>query len=57
MISAEVKFYIEFDEDNMPSSYTDSEYLEEVIREALEDSMYDVGASLCGKIRVEVEGL
>ena len=57
MISAEVKFYIEFDEDSMPSSYTDVEYLTEVVAEAVEDSMYDVGASHCGKIKVEVDGL
>ena len=57
MISAEVKFYIEFDEESMPSSYTDVEYLTEVITEAVEDSMYDVGASHCGKIKIEVDGL
>lgn len=57
MISADVKFYIEFDEDDMPSSYTDTEYLTEVITEAVEDAMYDVGANLCGKIKVEVDGL
>jgi DNA-binding protein YbaB len=57
VISADVKFYIEFDEDSMPSSYTDVDYLTEVITEAVEDAMYDVGANLCGRIKVEVDGL
>jgi len=57
VISADVKFYIEFDEDSMPSAYTDSEYLTEVISESIEDAMYDMGASLIGKIKVEVDGL
>lgn len=57
MISVEVKFYIEFDENNMPSSYTDSDYLKEVIQESVEDAMYDVGASMCGAIKIEVDKL
>jgi hypothetical protein len=57
VITADVKFYIEFEEDSMPSSYTDVDYLTEVITEAVEDAMYDVGANLCGRIKVEVDGL
>jgi hypothetical protein len=55
VISVEVKFYIEFDENNMPSSYSDSEYLKEVIHESIEDAMYDVGASMCSSVKIEVD--
>jgi hypothetical protein len=55
MVTAEVKFYVEFDEDNMPSSYTNTEYLIEVIQEAVTDAMYDVGADLVNVPRVELD--
>ena len=55
MVTAEVKFYVEFHEDSMPSSYTNADYLSEVIQEAVTDAMYDVGASLIGNTRVEID--
>lgn len=55
MVTAEVKFYVEFDEDNMPSAYTNTEYLIEVIQEAVADAMYDINADLVGTTKVEID--
>lgn len=55
MVTAEVKFYVEFKEDRMPSSYTNTDYLIEVIQEAVTDAMYDIGADLVNAPRVELD--
>lgn len=55
MVIAEVKFYVEFDEDNMPTAYTNTEYLIEVIQEAVTDAMYDINADLVGATKVEID--
>ena len=55
MITAEVKFAVEFDEDNIPSSYTNIEHLTEIIQEAVEDAMFDIGADVSGVPRVEID--
>jgi hypothetical protein len=55
MVTAEVKFYVEFDEDTMPSAYTNTDYLTEVIQEAVTDAMYDIGAGLTNVPRVEID--
>jgi hypothetical protein len=55
MITAEVKFVVEFNEDTMPSSYTDPMYLTEVIQEAISDAMYDIGADLASVAKVEID--
>ena len=44
-ISARIDFEVLFDRDTMPSSYSNLSYLEEVIREAVEDAMNDIGCS------------
>ena len=44
-ISALIDFEVSFDKDTMPSSYSNLSYLEEVIREAVEDAMNDIGCS------------
>jgi|DEB0MinimDraft_3_1074331.scaffolds.fasta_scaffold99754_2 hypothetical protein len=38
-----VDFKVEFNVDEMPSSYSNPEYLEEVVKEAVEDAMNDIG--------------
>jgi|APGre2960657373_1045057.scaffolds.fasta_scaffold09949_3 hypothetical protein len=43
--------------DDMPSSYIDPKYLEEVVQEAIKDAMYDMGCEQVEYIRVEIEGL
>lgn len=55
MITAEVKFFVEFDEDSMPSAYTSTDYLTEVIQEAVTDAMYDIGADLASVPKVEID--
>ncbi len=55
MVTAEVKFFVEFDEDNMPSAYTNTDYLIEVIQEAVSDAMYDINADLVGATKVEID--
>jgi hypothetical protein len=55
MITAEVKFVVEFNEDTMPSSYTDPMYLTEVIQEAISDAMYDIGADIASVAKVEID--
>lgn len=56
-VFVEVSFDVAFDPDDMPDTYTDPGYLEEVIKETLEDAMYDVGAQKVEKINIEIEGL
>lgn len=56
-VTVEVSFDTFFDTEEMPTSYTDPEYLEEVIKEAVEDAMNDLGAEDTKKIYVSVEGL
>lgn len=55
MIIVEVKFVVEFNEDRMPSPYTDHMYLTEVIQEAISDAMYDIGADLASVPKVEID--
>lgn len=45
-----VDFKVSFDTDEMPSSYSNPEYLQDVVTEAVEDAMNDIGS-------VEVEDL
>lgn len=56
-VSVEVSFDTFFDTEEMPTSYTDPDFLEEVIKEAVEDAMNDLGAEDTKAIRVSVEGL
>jgi hypothetical protein len=55
MVTAAVKFYVEFDENNMPTAYTNTDYLIEVIQEAVTDAMYDINADLVGTTKVEID--
>jgi hypothetical protein len=41
----------------MPTTYSEPEYLQEVITEAIQDAMYDLGAEKVNYVRVEVDGL
>lgn len=54
-ISALVDFEVTFDKDSMPSSYTNISYLEEVVREAVEDAMNDIGCSEITSLNVWIE--
>jgi hypothetical protein len=54
-ISALVDFEVTFDKDSMPSSYTNISYLEEVVREAVEDAMNDIGCSDITSLNVWIE--
>lgn len=54
-ISALVDFEVTFDKDSMPSSYTNISYLEEVVREAVEDAMNDIGCSEIMSLNVWIE--
>jgi|Wag4MinimDraft_6_1082665.scaffolds.fasta_scaffold00914_9 DNA-binding protein YbaB len=56
-VLVEVSFDVNFDPEDMPDTYTDPGYLEEVITEAIQDAMYDVGAQQVEKINVGIEGL
>jgi DNA-binding protein YbaB len=56
-VSVEVSFDTFFDTEEMPTSYTDPDFLEEVIKEAVEDAMNDLGAEDTKKILVSIEGL
>jgi hypothetical protein len=41
----------------MPNTYSDSDYLEEIIDEAIHDAMYDIGAAKVSFVRMDIEGL
>lgn len=56
-ILVEVRFEVTLNSDEMPPTYRDPEYLEEVIQEALNDAMYDIGAEEVKEVRIEIEGL
>jgi DNA-binding protein YbaB len=56
-VLVEVSFDVNFDPEDMPDTYTDPGYLEEVITEAIQDAMYDVGAQEVDKINIGIEGL
>ena len=56
-IVIEVTFEVALDSKEMPTTYSDVEYLEEVITEAIQDAMYDLGAEKVNYVRVEVDGL
>jgi hypothetical protein len=50
-----VDFTVEFEKDNMPSSYSNPEYLEEVVKEAVEDAMNDIGCSQVKEVNICVD--
>lgn len=54
-ISARIDFEVLFDRDTMPSSYSNLSYLEEVIREAVEDAMNDIGCSDVTSLNVWID--
>jgi hypothetical protein len=56
-VIVEVNFETVFDADEMPTPYTEPDYLEEVIKEAVEDAMTDLGAKDTKGISVSIEGL
>lgn len=56
-IVIEVTFEVALDSKEMPTTYSDVEYLEEVITEAIQDAMYDLGAEKVNYVRVQVDGL
>lgn len=56
-ILVEVRFDVSLDSEEVPSTYRDSEYLQEVIQEAIQDSMYDIGAIEITNLRIDIEGL
>lgn len=53
----EVSFEAGMNSEDMPSSYLDPKYLEEVVQEAVQAAMYDIGAEQVDYVRVEIEGL
>jgi uncharacterized protein (UPF0212 family) len=56
-IVIEVTFEVALNSREMPTTYSEPEYLEEVITEAIQDAMYDLGAEKVNYVRVEVDGL
>lgn len=56
-IVIEVTFEAYLNSEDMPSPYSEPDYLKEVVSEAVNDAMYDLGIQKLGSIRVEIEGL
>jgi hypothetical protein len=56
-IVIEVTFEVALDSEEMPTTYSEPDYLEEVIKEAIHDAMYDLGIEKVTSIRVDIEGL
>ena len=56
-IIVEVHFEVVLDPESMPNTYSDPDYLEEIIDEAIHDAMYDIGAGKVSFVRMDIEGL
>lgn len=54
-VTVEVRFVASLLGEEMPVSYWDTDYLEEVVREAVADAMYDIGCTQVDRIIVDVE--
>lgn len=51
----EVRFELVLDYDTVPPTYQDPECLEEVLQEAIKDSVYDLGAEKIKEFFIELE--
>jgi hypothetical protein len=51
----EVRFELVLDYDTVPPTYQDTECLEEVLQEAIKDSVYDLGAEKIREFFIELE--
>lgn len=54
-VTVEVRFVASLLSEEMPVSYWDTDYLEEVVKEAIADAMYDIGCTQVDRILVDVE--
>jgi hypothetical protein len=54
-VTVEVRFVASLLSEEMPVSYWDIDYLEEVVKEAIADAMYDIGCTQVDRILVDVE--
>lgn len=54
-ISVEVRFELILDSESIPPTYRDTDYLQEVLQEAIKDAVYDIGAEQVNEFFIELE--
>ena len=54
-ISVEVRFELILDSESTPPTYRDTDYLQEVLQEAIKDAVYDIGAEQVNEFFIELE--
>jgi len=54
-ISVEVRFELILDSESIPPTYRDTDYLQEVLQEAIKDAVYDIGADQVNEFFIELE--
>lgn len=54
-IFVEVRFELVLDSESMPPTYSDPDYLQEVLHEAIKDAVYDIGAEQVNEFFIELE--
>lgn len=51
----EVRFELVLDSDTVPHTYSDPDYLQEVLQGAIKDTVYDLGAEEVNEFFIELE--
>lgn len=54
-IFVEVRFELVLDPESTPPTYKDTDYLQEVLQEAIKDAIYDIGAEEVNEFFIELE--
>lgn len=54
-IFVEVRFELVLDPEATPPTYKDTDYLQEVLQEAIKDAIYDIGAEEVNEFFIELE--
>jgi len=54
-IFVEVRFELVLDPESVPPTYKDTDYLQEVLQEAIKDAVYDIGAEEVNEFFIELE--
>lgn len=54
-IFVEVRFELVLDPESIPPTYKDTDYLQEVLQEAIKDAVYDIGAEEVNEFFIELE--
>lgn len=54
-IFVEVRFELVLDPESTPPTYKDTDYLQEVLQEAIKDAVYDIGAEEVNEFFIELE--